>query len=129
MSQHTSLPLLPLLLAVALIALLLAYIQVSYKWASLVAEEFYQQTERERELGLPVSPLMERGDRSHQANREKGFIDFVVGPHWMALVRHSHRHSLNYNLVLDYNHSLNHNQNRWCFLEYRLLLFQRCSRV
>jgi hypothetical protein len=31
---------------------------VSFLWASRINDEFFQQTDKERELGLPVTPFM-----------------------------------------------------------------------
>lgn len=44
-------------------------------------EEFFQQGDKEREMGLDISPMCDR----HNATIEKsqvGFIDYIVHPLW-----------------------------------------------
>ncbi|KAG4075689.1 hypothetical protein HA402_003514 [Bradysia odoriphaga] len=50
-------------------------------WISLLMEEFFQQGDKEREMGLDISPMCDR----HNATIEKsqvGFIDYIVHPLW-----------------------------------------------
>lgn len=49
------------------------------KWADLVVEEFCQQGDKERELGLEISPMCDRTN-INLANMQMGFIEFVVAP-------------------------------------------------
>jgi len=51
--------------------------KVHERWSILVTEEFYRQGDRERELGLPISPLCDRN--AHNLPKSQlGFIQFVV---------------------------------------------------
>lgn len=49
------------------------------KWANVVAEEFFQQGDKERELLMEISPMMDRNN-SNLNNMQMGFIEFVVSP-------------------------------------------------
>ncbi|PAA87228.1 hypothetical protein BOX15_Mlig000524g4 [Macrostomum lignano] len=56
---------------------------LSTQWVTRVMEEFFSQGDREKALGLPVSPMCCR----ETANVEKSqvsFIDFIVHPLWEA---------------------------------------------
>lgn len=51
------------------------------RWIGLLMEEFFQQGDKEREMGLDISPMCDR----HNATIEKsqvGFIDYIVHPLW-----------------------------------------------
>lgn len=51
------------------------------RWVGLLMEEFFQQGDKERELGLDISAMCDR----HNATIEKsqvGFIDYIVHPLW-----------------------------------------------
>ncbi|GAU87405.1 hypothetical protein RvY_00254-2 [Ramazzottius varieornatus] len=50
-----------------------------YKFTLGVLEEFFQQGDREQELGLPFSPLCDR-QTTVIAQSQIGFIDFIVEP-------------------------------------------------
>jgi hypothetical protein len=51
--------------------------KVQERWSNLVTEEFYRQGDRERGLGLPMSPLCDR--TAHNLPKSQlGFINFVV---------------------------------------------------
>ncbi|KAG2425826.1 hypothetical protein HXX76_013451 [Chlamydomonas incerta] len=54
-------------------------LEVHKKWLSNLEEEFFRQGDRERALGLPISPLF---DRSKQgvSKSQVGFYDFVALP-------------------------------------------------
>ncbi|XP_063712465.1 dual specificity calcium/calmodulin-dependent 3',5'-cyclic nucleotide phosphodiesterase 1A-like isoform X4 [Symsagittifera roscoffensis] len=52
---------------------------VHYKWTMLVIEEFFQQGDREAELGLPYSPLCDRHTLVIP-DSQIGFINFIVAP-------------------------------------------------
>ena len=56
------------------------------RWAVQVLEEFFQQGDRERAEGLPVSPLCSR-DSTLMAASQIGFINFVVLPYYQASLR------------------------------------------
>ena len=49
------------------------------KWASRVLEEFFNQGDRERSKGLPISPMMDRESTS-TALSQINFIEFVIAP-------------------------------------------------
>merc|ERR1712232_824046 len=49
------------------------------RWADSVLEEFFQQGDRERKLGMPISPLCDRGKTSKVAS-QPGFVNFIVKP-------------------------------------------------
>ena len=49
------------------------------KWVERVMEEFYQQGDKERELGLSISPFMDR-NHPQAAKCQIGFIKFIVRP-------------------------------------------------
>lgn len=53
------------------------------KWAHLVMEEFYQQGDRERELGIAISPFMDRNN-PQVAKCQLGFIKFIVRPLYVS---------------------------------------------
>eukprot|EP01054_Gregarina_sp_Poly1_P008926 Gregarina_sp_Poly_1__8925@NODE_53_length_17536_cov_99_000057_g45_i0_p3_GENE_NODE_53_length_17536_cov_99_000057_g45_i0NODE_53_length_17536_cov_99_000057_g45_i0_p3_ORF_typecomplete_len756_score94_71PDEase_I/PF00233_19/8_8e66HD/PF01966_22/1_4e04HD/PF01966_22/0_036DUF1053/PF06327_14/0_098DUF1053/PF06327_14/4_7e037TMRDISM_7TM/PF07695_11/167TMRDISM_7TM/PF07695_11/18_NODE_53_length_17536_cov_99_000057_g45_i063408607 len=49
-------------------------------WSLRVTEEFYQQGEQEKSLGMPISPLCDRGTHKEFAKSQTGFLQFVVIP-------------------------------------------------
>jgi len=49
------------------------------KWAKRIEEEFYQQGDKERELGLGLSPFMDRTKPSLN-NLQSAFINYIVSP-------------------------------------------------
>lgn len=49
------------------------------KWADLVVEEFCLQGDKEKSMGLEVSPMCDR-DTINLCNMQMGFIEFVVAP-------------------------------------------------
>eukprot|EP00931_Biecheleriopsis_adriatica_P102608 TRINITY_DN77553_c0_g1_i1.p1 TRINITY_DN77553_c0_g1~~TRINITY_DN77553_c0_g1_i1.p1 ORF type:complete len:774 (+),score=150.41 TRINITY_DN77553_c0_g1_i1:102-2324(+) len=55
-------------------------------WVRRLESEFFAQGDRERELGLPVSFLMDRG-KPGASETQGGFFDFVVLPLFGELVR------------------------------------------
>lgn len=50
-----------------------------HRWTELLLEEFFRQGDRERELGLPFSPLCDRNN-TLVAESQIGFIEFIVEP-------------------------------------------------
>jgi len=52
-------------------------------WACL--EEFFEQGDREKELGVPVQFLNDR-DKLNKPNSQIGFIEFVIAPFFMAQI-------------------------------------------
>jgi hypothetical protein len=53
-----------------------------YRWTSLLLEEFFQQGDREQELGLPFSPLCDRKN-TLVAESQIGKLHGVL--HWCSL--------------------------------------------
>ncbi|KXZ54073.1 hypothetical protein GPECTOR_5g18 [Gonium pectorale] len=55
------------------------------RWLGLLEEEFFRQGDRERQLGLPISPLFDRAKQG-VSKSQVGFFDFVALPlvHAMA---------------------------------------------
>ena len=58
--------------------------EIYYKWAELVVEEFYQQGDKEKELGLNCS--FDRNKLTIYKN-QLGFIDFVEIPFYGLFVK------------------------------------------
>ncbi|XP_075213731.1 dual specificity calcium/calmodulin-dependent 3',5'-cyclic nucleotide phosphodiesterase 1-like [Lycorma delicatula] len=50
-----------------------------YRWTSQLLEEFFRQGDKERDLGLPFSPLCDRKN-TLVAESQIGFIEFIVEP-------------------------------------------------
>jgi len=57
---------------------------ISKIWADRVLDEFLAQGDREKSEKLPVTPNMDR-DTTKQAELSVNFVDFIVGPFFMAL--------------------------------------------
>ena len=53
-------------------------------WSDRVIEEFFRQGDQEKALSLPPTPNMDR-ETTKQAELSVNFIDFIVGPFFMAL--------------------------------------------
>lgn len=60
--------------------------KICSRWADLVVEEFASQGDRERSEGLEISPMMDRAT-IQLCNMQMGFIEFVVAPLIMAVVK------------------------------------------
>jgi class 3 adenylate cyclase len=58
--------------------------RLSKKWSDLVVEEFFNQGDREKAEGLPVSPNMDRLT-TFQDELSVNFTDFIVAPYFFAL--------------------------------------------
>eukprot|EP00929_Paragymnodinium_shiwhaense_P000218 TRINITY_DN100467_c0_g1_i1.p1 TRINITY_DN100467_c0_g1~~TRINITY_DN100467_c0_g1_i1.p1 ORF type:complete len:1774 (+),score=431.20 TRINITY_DN100467_c0_g1_i1:236-5557(+) len=56
------------------------------EWAKCIIEEFFEQGDAERSLGLPVSPLNDR-EKTNFPLSQVGFIEFFVAPLVMAAAR------------------------------------------
>jgi len=57
---------------------------VSRHWSDRVADEFFNQGDREKREGLPISPNMDR-DTTDRAELALNFGDFIVAPAYVAL--------------------------------------------
>uniref|UniRef100_H3A4S4 Phosphodiesterase n=1 Tax=Latimeria chalumnae TaxID=7897 RepID=H3A4S4_LATCH len=55
------------------------------RWTKALMEEFFQQGDREAEMGLPFSPLCDRNS-TLVAQSQIGFIDFIVDPTFSLLM-------------------------------------------
>lgn len=53
------------------------------KWAYLVCEEFFNQGEKERAEGLPISPMMDKS-KVNIPTMQCNFIDFVITPLYLG---------------------------------------------
>ncbi|XP_054724493.1 cGMP-inhibited 3',5'-cyclic phosphodiesterase 3A-like [Uloborus diversus] len=53
--------------------------QLHVQWTHRIAEEFYEQGDEERSLGLPISPFMDRS-RPQLAKLQESFINHLVAP-------------------------------------------------
>lgn len=47
-------------------------------WSLRISEEYYQQGEDEKSLGIPMSPLCDRAEHHNYARTQAGFLQFVV---------------------------------------------------
>jgi hypothetical protein len=56
---------------------------ISYKWTEWLYEEFFAQGDKERELGMQISDLMDR-TTINCAKSSIGFIDVIVEPAYVA---------------------------------------------
>jgi hypothetical protein len=56
------------------------------KWSDLVFTEFLNQGDKEKELGIPVSPFYDRNN-TDQVRLSLNFIDFMVGPLFVSLAK------------------------------------------
>lgn len=59
---------------------------VSFKWTEWLYEEFFAQGDKERELGLPISDLMDR-TTINIAKSSIGFIDVIVEPAYVSFAK------------------------------------------
>ncbi|KAL2911343.1 isocitrate dehydrogenase (NAD(+)) idh1 [Polyrhizophydium stewartii] len=57
------------------------------EWVSRITEEFFNQGDRERALGLPFSPYCNRDapNANNPTSSQQGFIEFIVNPMFEAL--------------------------------------------
>uniref|UniRef100_A0A3Q1K468 Phosphodiesterase n=1 Tax=Anabas testudineus TaxID=64144 RepID=A0A3Q1K468_ANATE len=53
--------------------------ELHHRWTASLLEEFFQQGDKEAEMGLPFSPLCDR-KATMVAQSQIGFIDFIVEP-------------------------------------------------
>lgn len=65
------------------------------KWIDRIMTEFYNQGDMEKQLGLPVSPFM---NREAGSSAQKGFIEFIVYPLFEALEQWTPLYELKVNL-------------------------------
>jgi len=60
--------------------------EVCERWAYLCLEEYFNQGDEEKRLGLPVQMLNDR-DKVNRPNSQIGFIEFIIAPMVSAEVR------------------------------------------
>jgi CheY-like chemotaxis protein/HPt (histidine-containing phosphotransfer) domain-containing protein len=60
---------------------------VAEKWANMLIEEFLAQGDKERELGLTISPLMDR-DTLERSQMQINFIDYIASPLFKSFVQY-----------------------------------------
>ncbi|KAL0039442.1 hypothetical protein WJX79_008577 [Trebouxia sp. C0005] len=65
---------------------LAADIHTHKRWAFQLEEEFFRQGDREKECGLPVSPLMDRTLQGGMTRSQIGFFNIVGTPMFKAMV-------------------------------------------
>ena len=58
---------------------------LTLKWTELLFEEFFKQGDKERELGIKITDLMDRST-TNIAKAQLGFIDVIVLPSYEAFV-------------------------------------------
>jgi len=58
------------------------------EWSTRVQQEFYDQGDSERSLGLPISALCDRVTAKDIAKSQKGFLEFVCLPLFEVLADH-----------------------------------------
>jgi len=61
-------------------------LSIATRWAERIVQEFFAQGDRERELGIPVSPMCDRV-KSDMEIGQSGFIKFVVLPSFQLWVK------------------------------------------
>lgn len=59
--------------------------KVSKYWAEMIQEEFYNQGDKEKELGLDVSPFMDRDCNEALPRIQVNFMEFLVQPLYTTL--------------------------------------------
>ncbi|KAI8925161.1 hypothetical protein BC831DRAFT_401545, partial [Entophlyctis helioformis] len=57
------------------------------EWITRITEEFFNQGDREKALGLPISPFCNRDgpNAANPTSSQQGFIEFIVNPLFEAL--------------------------------------------
>jgi len=57
---------------------------IHHAWTESLMEEYFKQGEKEKELGLPCSPLCDR-DNTLVAESQIGFIQYIVEPSFVVM--------------------------------------------
>ena len=60
---------------------------LSSSWTSRLVEEFGNQGDTEKELGMQVNPMMNRENLKKGYSMTKSFIEFVVHPYFVLLAQ------------------------------------------
>jgi cAMP-specific phosphodiesterase 4 len=58
--------------------------KIHAKWSELIIEEFFLQGDEEKELGMEISPFMNRASEN-SAKNQVGFFEFIVLPFYDAV--------------------------------------------
>lgn len=86
------------LVQIADIGHMTTHFDIHYKWSQRLEDEFFEQGDKERTLGLEISPLMNREKPGvMDANNQKTFCNIIVMPMleaWQAIAPHSARRLL-----------------------------------
>eukprot|EP00943_MAST-04B_sp_MAST-4B-sp1_P007753 g7753.t1 len=56
---------------------------IHIKWSERIVEEFFIQGDKEKKLGMPVSPFMDR-EHPDTPKNQVGFFEFIVLPFWQT---------------------------------------------
>eukprot|EP00873_Tetraselmis_striata_P043180 jgi/Tetstr1/463444/TSEL_008337.t1 len=90
--------LLQMAIKIADIGHMTTHFDIHYKWSQRLEDEFFEQGDKERTLGLEISPLMNREKPGvMDANNQKTFCNIIVMPMleaWQAIAPHSARRLL-----------------------------------
>jgi hypothetical protein len=58
-------------------------LSIHIKWTERIVEEFFAQGDKEKTLGMPVSPFMDR-EHPDTPKNQVGFFEFIVLPFWQT---------------------------------------------
>ena len=61
---------------------------VQHRVAEVVYAEFYEQGDKEREIGVEPAPLLDRNNVQKLPTLQIGFIDFICSPVYEHLAKH-----------------------------------------
>jgi hypothetical protein len=70
------------------------------QWTAAIIEEFFLQGDREKDLGMSVSPFMDRNVPDTKKN-QIGFFDYIVLPFWETATSHLEELQPLYEVVLS----------------------------
>merc|ERR1719262_100023 len=59
---------------------------VALKWTQRVLNEFWAQGDKQRNSGLPISPLCDRNGADVPGG-QIGFIQYVINPYWSSVAK------------------------------------------
>eukprot|EP00930_Biecheleria_cincta_P026921 TRINITY_DN18925_c0_g1_i1.p1 TRINITY_DN18925_c0_g1~~TRINITY_DN18925_c0_g1_i1.p1 ORF type:complete len:923 (+),score=166.75 TRINITY_DN18925_c0_g1_i1:112-2880(+) len=79
--------------------------EVSKKWADVCIEEFFQQGDQEKALGIPVQFLNDR-ENLNRPNSQIGFIEFMIAPFFAAQI-------WLWPILFEYGENLSNNIGYW----------------
>jgi len=76
---------------------------IAVQWTDRVLTEFFRQGDKEKEMGLPVSPLCDR-ETTSRPDSQLGFIEYIIRPSFRALEKHSPFISTDVIPIIDANY-------------------------